>query len=96
MQQEFWSCNSGGAILLLRPTRFKVIVDNGRSDLIEVLEGIHNLHDDGAALFLWHKLVLFQVEIQVIALAVLQDCAEPAPKQERAVLPPHTSKSRHG
>lgn len=38
--------------------------------------------------------MLFQVEIQVIALAVLQDCAEPAPKQERAVLPPHASKSR--
>ena len=35
-----------------RPTRFKVVVDNGRSDLIEVLEGVNNLHDDGAALFL--------------------------------------------
>lgn len=37
-----------------RLTRFKVVVDNGRSDLIEVLEGINDLHDDGAALFLWH------------------------------------------
>lgn len=35
-----------------RPTGFKVVVDNGRSDLIEVLEGVYNLHDDGAALFL--------------------------------------------
>lgn len=33
-------------------TRFKVIVDDGRSDLIEVLEGVNNLHDDGATLFL--------------------------------------------
>lgn len=88
MYQEFWRSNNGRAILVLRPTRFKVIVDNGRSDLIEVLEGVHNLHDDGAALFLWHKLVLFQVEVQVIALAVLQDCAEPAPKQGRGILPP--------
>lgn len=63
-------------------------MDNGRSDLIEVLEGVNDLHDDGAALFLWHKLVLFQVEVQVIALAVLQDCAEPAPTQGRRLLPP--------
>lgn len=55
-------------------------MDNGRSDLIEVLEGVNNLHDDGAALFLRHKLVLLQVEVQVVALTVLQNCAEPAPK----------------
>ena len=73
-----------------RPTRFKVVVDNGRSDLIEVLEGVNNLHDDGAALFLWHKLVLLQVEVQVIALAVLQDRAEPAPKTtERHLINDH-------
>lgn len=39
-------------IVAKRPTGFKVVVDNGRSDLIEVLEGVYNLHDDGAALFL--------------------------------------------
>lgn len=33
-------------------TRFKVVVNNGGSDLIEVLESINNLHDDGASLFL--------------------------------------------
>lgn len=63
-------------------TRFKVVVNNGRSDLIEILESINDLHDDGAALFLRHKLVLFQVEVQIIALAVLQNCAESAPKTE--------------
>lgn len=44
--------NSTLAILAWRPTRFEVVVDNGRSDLIEVLEGVDNLHDDGAALLL--------------------------------------------
>lgn len=68
-------------IVAKRPTRFKVVVDNRRSDLIEVLEGVYNLHDDGAALFLWHKLVLLQVEVQVIALTVLQNCAEPATRE---------------
>lgn len=63
-------------------------MDNGRSDLIEVLEGVNNLHDDGAALFLRHKLVLLQVEVQVVALAVLQYCAEPAPKQGRGIRTP--------
>lgn len=71
------------ASVVQRPTRFEVVVDNGRSDLIEVLQGVNNLHDDGAALLLRHKLVLLQVEVQVIALAVLQDCAEPAPQQGR-------------
>lgn len=68
-------------IVAKRPTGFKVVVDNGRSDLIEVLEGVYNLHDDGAALFLWHKLVLLQVEVQVVALTVLQNCAEPATRE---------------
>lgn len=39
-------------ILAWRPTRFQVVVDNGRSDLVEVLEGVNYLHDDGAAFFL--------------------------------------------
>lgn len=40
------------AIWEWRPTWFKVVVNNGRSDLIEVLQGVDNLHDDGAALLL--------------------------------------------
>ena len=72
--------------VMCRRTRFKVIVDNGRSDLIEVLQGIDNLHNDGAALFLRHELVLLQVEVQVVALAVLQDGAEPAAQQGRSWL----------
>lgn len=66
-------------------TGLKVVVDNGRSDLIEVLEGVNNLHNDGAALFLWHELVLLQIEVQVIALAVLQDCAEAVLEQRGVV-----------
>lgn len=61
-----------------RPTRFQVIVDDRRSDLVEVLERVDDLHDDGAALLLRHELVLLQVEVQVVALAVLQHRAEPA------------------
>lgn len=53
-------------------------MDDGRADLIEVLERVDDLHDDGAALLLCHQLVLLQVEVQVIALAVLQHSAKPA------------------
>lgn len=67
------------------PTGFKVVVDDGGSDLVEVLEGVDDLHYDGAALFLWHELVLLQVEVQVVALAVLQHRAEPAPERGDAV-----------
>lgn len=52
---------------------------DGWPNLIEVLEGIDELHDDGAALLLRHRFVLLQVEIQVIAFTVLEYCAEPAP-----------------
>lgn len=65
-----------------RLTRFKVVVDNRRSDLVEVLQGVNNLHDDGAALFLRHEFVLLQVEVQVVPLAVLQHCAKPAPEKD--------------
>lgn len=53
-------------------------MDDGRPDLVEVLERVDDLHDDGAALLLRHELVLLQVEVQVVALAVLQHRAEPA------------------
>lgn len=56
-------------------------MDYGRSDLVEVLERVDDLHDDGAALLLRHELVLLQVEVQVVALAVLQHRAEPAQAQ---------------
>ena len=52
-------------------------MDDGRTDLVEVFEGVDDLHDDGAALFLRHQLVLLQVEVQVVAFAELQHCAEP-------------------
>lgn len=53
-------------------------MDDGRANLVEVLEGVDNLHDNRAALLLGHQLILLQVEVQVIALTVLQHCAEPA------------------
>lgn len=33
-------------------TRFEVVVDDGRFDLIEVAQGADNLHDNGACLLL--------------------------------------------
>ncbi len=52
-------------------------MDDGRANLVEVLEGVDNLHDNGAALLLGHQLILLQVEVQIIAFTVLQHCAEP-------------------
>lgn len=66
-------------IKLSEITRLEVVVYDGWPNLIEVLEGIDELHDDGAALLLSHRFVLLQVEIQVIAFTVLEYCAEPAP-----------------
>lgn len=53
-------------------------MDNGRVNLVEVLEGVDNLHDNRATLLLGHQLILLQVEVQVVAFAVLQNGAEPA------------------
>lgn len=53
-------------------------MDDGRANLVEVLEGVDNLHDNRAALLLSHQLILLQVEVQIIAFTVLQHCAEPA------------------
>ena len=52
-------------------------MDDGRLDLVQVSQCIHDLHDDRACLLLRHELVLLQVEVQVIALTVLQHRAEP-------------------
>jgi len=62
-------------------TWFEVIVDDGRSDLVEILQSVDDLHDDRAAFLLRHQLVLLQVEVQVVALTVLQDGAEPGPAE---------------
>jgi len=57
-------------------------VDDWRLDLVQVAQGVDDLHDDGARLLLRHELVLLQVEVQVVALAVLQHRAEPAREEE--------------
>ena len=59
------------------PTRFEVVVDDGGFDFVEVAQSADDLHDDGASFFLWHQLVLLQVEVQVVAFAELQDGTEP-------------------
>lgn len=69
-------------------------MDDRRSDLVEVLERVDDLHDDGAALLLRHELVLFQVEVQVVALAILQYRAEPA-QPKPFVIETYLSRFKH-
>lgn len=61
-------------------------MDDGRVDLVEVLESVDDLHDNGAAFLLRHQLILLQVEVQVVAVAVLQHCAEPAGDQRHTIV----------
>lgn len=61
-------------------------MDNGRVDLVEVLESVGDLHDNRAAFLLRHQLILLQVEVQVVAVAVLQHCAEPAGDRRHTIV----------
>lgn len=49
---------------------------HGRFDLVEVLERRDNLHNNTSRLSLRYRLVLFEVEVKVMAVAVLQHRAE--------------------
>lgn len=75
-------------------TGLEVVVDDGRVNLVEVLESVDNLHDDGATLLLCHQLILLQVEIQIVAFAVLQHSAEAA-KCESGAEKDKVSETRH-
>jgi hypothetical protein len=57
-------------------TWLEIIVDDWWLDLVEVFEGRHNLHDNGPSLPLRNCLVLFQVEVEVMPITVLQHGAE--------------------
>lgn len=52
-------------------------MNDWRFDLVEVSEGVGDLHDDGTSFFLRHQLVLLQIEVQIVPLAELQHRAEP-------------------
>lgn len=70
-------------------------MDDGRVNLVEVLESIDNLHDNRAAFLLRHQLILLQVEVQIVAFTVLQYCAEPAGEQgRRTVIHPGDQKNQ--
>lgn len=58
-------------------------MDDGRFDLVEVAQGADDLHDNGARLLLRHQLVLFQVEVQVVSFAELQNRTEPGDRGRR-------------
>ena len=58
------------------PTWLEVKVYNGWFDLVEVLERVKGLEQDGASLPLRDALLLFQEEVQVVAIHVLQHRAE--------------------
>lgn len=53
-------------------------MDDGRVNLVEVLERVDDLHDNRAAFLLTHQLILLQIEVQIVAFTILQYCAEPA------------------
>ena len=59
-------------------TRFEIIVNDWRLYLVEILEGRDCLNDDRPRLLLRQKLVLLQIEVEVVALAVTQHCTKPA------------------
>ncbi len=56
-------------------------MNDWRFALIEVLQGRNDLADDGFGLALGDDLVLLQEEVEVVALAVLQNGAETGRKQ---------------
>lgn len=56
-------------------------MNDWRFALIEVLQGRDDLADDGFGLALGDDLVLLQEEVEVVALAVLQNGAETGRKQ---------------
>ena len=60
-------------------------MDDWRLYFIEVLESGDCLNNDGPRLLLRQKLVLFQIEVEVVALAVTKHCTKPA-KQTPATL----------
>lgn len=62
-------------------------------DLVEVSEGVGDLHDDGTSFFLRHQLVLLQIEVQIVSLAELQHCAEPGALQHRTWTHTHSLSS---
>lgn len=67
-------------------TGLEVVVDDGWVNLVEVLKSVDNLHDDGATFLLGHQLILLQVEIQIVAFAVLQHSAEADQRKRGKVL----------
>jgi len=52
-------------------------VDDRRLDFIEISESRDRLNDDRPRLLLRQKLVLFQIEVEVVALTVTKHCTEP-------------------
>jgi len=60
-----------------RRTWFEIIVNNRWLDFVEVLESGNCLNDDGPCLLLRQKLVLLQIEVEVVTLTVAKHCTEP-------------------
>ena len=64
--------------------QWNIIIENSRTsektnrglDLIKILEGGGNLHDDAARLPLRYGLMLLQVEVKVVTVTVLEHGAE--------------------
>lgn len=60
-----------------RRTWFEIVVNNRWLDFVEVLESGDCLNDDGPRFLLRQKLVLLQIEVEVVTLTVAKHCTEP-------------------
>lgn len=70
-------------------------MDDGGFNIVQIFERVHNLHDDGPSLLLRHELVLLQVEIQVVAVAVLHNSAKPVRRDGGGVKSPTTKVNQY-
>lgn len=62
-------------------TWFEVVMDDRRLDFVQVLKSADCLDDDRPCLLLRNQLILFQVEVQVVALTVFENRTETKKKK---------------
>jgi len=60
-------------------------MNDWRLDFVEVLESGDSLNDDRPRFLLCQKLILLQIEVQVVALAVTKNCTKPATETNQSI-----------
>ena len=61
-------------------------MNDWRLYLVEVLESRDRLNDDRPRLLLCQKLVLLQIEVEVVALAVTEHCTKPVTHEHQLII----------